>query len=79
MIPLWQQATRGLYDRLAADLKAAEAKGSMPAEVLEETRRLLDLVRVDGSWGVHNPRYTQQLLERARERLGAAGATWGSP
>jgi hypothetical protein len=78
MIPLWQQATHALYDRLEADLKAAEAKGGVEPAVLADTRRLLELVRVDGSWGVHNPRYTQQLLERARQRL-AGDATGTAP
>lgn len=72
MIPLWQKTTHGLYDRLAAELSAAERDTGVPAEVLAETKRLLDLVRVDGSWGVHNPRYTQQLLEEARDRLASA-------
>ncbi len=81
MIPLWQKTTKSLFDEVAEDIRAAEAAG-MGAEVLDETRRLLDLIQADGSWGVHNPKYTQQLLERARDRLVAAQApkpTEGSP
>lgn len=73
MIPLWQKATHKLYDQSMADLLAAEA-GSPPADkdLLEEARKLLVLVKTDGSWGVHNPRYTQYLLQQAREKLARA-------
>ena len=27
---------------------------------------LLELVEADGSWGVHNPKYTESLIEKAR-------------
>lgn len=72
MIPLWQKTTRSLYDRLEADLNSAQAEPNADADTLESTRKLLRLIRVDGSWGVHNPRYTQQLLEQARDKLAAA-------
>ncbi len=77
MIPLWQNTTRSLHEKVSADLKAAEAELSGDAsksEVLEHVRKLLEQVRVDGSWGVHNPRYTQKLLQEARETLVAARA-----
>lgn len=71
MIPLWQKTTRALCEEVEAELKAAEAGETRVAtpEAIEEARRILNLVRVDGSWGVHNPKYTQQLLESARDRL----------
>lgn len=71
MIPLWQGSTKKIYDEVlgllpdemdpwADDCPEAKAR-------LIEVQRLLELVRVDGSWGVHNPLYTQDLIERARE------------
>ncbi len=73
MIPLWQKSTRKLYDQLAQDfLDAQDAKPAADPQLLAQTRKMLDLVRVDGSWGVHNPRYTQQLLQNARESLAKA-------
>lgn len=73
MIPLWQKSTRKLYDQLAQDfLTAQEATPRADPHLLAQTRKMLDLVRVDGSWGVHNPRYTQQLLQNARESLAKA-------
>jgi nitrate/TMAO reductase-like tetraheme cytochrome c subunit len=69
LIPLWQRSARELYDEVAALLPPEPATPQA-----REARRLLDLVRVDGSWGVHNPRYTQQLLEQARAMLLGAAA-----
>lgn len=76
MIPLWQNAARGLYERALAELEALDAEllDDRALGRLAEARSLLDTVRMDGSWGVHNPRYTQQLLERARDAIAAAGA-----
>ncbi len=74
MVPLWQRTTHSLYDQLSTDLKAAEKDITSPEGIamLQEAKKLHDLVRVDGSWGVHNPRYTQQVLEQARNKLAAA-------
>jgi hypothetical protein len=72
MVPLWQRTTHSLYDQVEADLKNFESSTD-PATtaVVAEVQRLLAAVRLDGSWGVHNPRYTQHLLEQAREKLAA--------
>lgn len=73
MIPLWQKTTHSLYDQVEAALKDIESDQSPETiQLVEETRKLLDTVRLDGSWGVHNPRYTQRLLEEAREKIKAA-------
>jgi nitrate/TMAO reductase-like tetraheme cytochrome c subunit len=71
MIPLWQKGTRALFDQLTADVAAAQAAGA-DEKLLAPAREVLQLIRVDGSWGVHNPRYTQQLLEEARAALAQA-------
>jgi nitrate/TMAO reductase-like tetraheme cytochrome c subunit len=74
MIPLWQNSTRGLHEQVVREIeKAAGAPLEPPALALvDEAKSLAELVRMDGSWGVHNPRYTQQLLEQAREKVRAA-------
>jgi hypothetical protein len=71
MVPLWQKTAHTLYDQVADGLKAtrAEQPGESAAPALAEVQTILEMVKVDGSWGVHNPRYTQQLLEQARDRL----------
>lgn len=68
MIPLWQKSTRSMYDELEASLSTAEMEG-LDTAVVAKVRSLLTTVRVDGSWGVHNPRRTQHLLEEARDAL----------
>ena len=82
MIPLWQKTTRTLYDGIEADLKAAEAGADAQGRAADfaRVRALLTQVRVDGSWGVHNPRYVQQLLQEARQTLsGTRPAASGGP
>lgn len=84
MIPMWQNSTRTLFDRVAARLDMIDRDGLTPdAETrVRQATELLELVRLDGSWGVHNPEYTQQLLERALGKVtevinGATGAAAG--
>lgn len=70
MVPMWQRSTREMYDSVLALMPAdPPVNGSESAKLIEEARQLLELVRVDGSWGVHNPKYTQSLLEQAREKI----------
>lgn len=71
MIPLWQKATHTLHDAIDADLKAAIAAG-VPESSLTNAQTILTRVRTDGSWGVHNPRYTQQLLDQAKREINEA-------
>jgi nitrate/TMAO reductase-like tetraheme cytochrome c subunit len=81
MIGLWQRTTRELYDE-AIDLLPVPDRdwtGGDPeaAEAVRRAEQLLEQVRLDGSWGVHNPEYTQKLIEQARELLVDAGALGG--
>lgn len=76
MVPLWQKATRSLYDQVSADLEQARGSGVSPA-TLTEVEALLRTIKSDGSWGVHNPRFAQQTLEHARELLRGGGAASG--
>ena len=71
MIPLWQTTTKDLYARAQADLEArrAETLTARGDRLAGEAESLMNLVVVDGSWGVHNPSYTQGLLERALAKL----------
>ncbi len=68
MVPLWQTATRKLYDAAQTEWVAANTPGA-DEKTLAEVRSILDLIKTDGSWGVHNPRRTQQMLEEARAKL----------
>jgi nitrate/TMAO reductase-like tetraheme cytochrome c subunit len=69
MIPLWQKNTHALYDSVVADVPSTQPSDERSRELVAEARRLIDVVRLDGSWGVHNPRYTQDLLGQARAKL----------
>ena len=73
MIPMWQRGARELYDQAMQLMPSAENPWNADCpEVqpkIDEAGRLLELVRLDGSWGVHNPLYTQDLIEQARRRL----------
>jgi nitrate/TMAO reductase-like tetraheme cytochrome c subunit len=70
MVPRWQGDTHALYDQIETQLKELKPSpdGTLKGAAAE-ARALLDMVRNDSSWGVHNPRYTQQILERAREKV----------
>jgi nitrate/TMAO reductase-like tetraheme cytochrome c subunit len=69
MIPLWQRTTRDLYTTVFELYKATRVEGEAARVRVAEARELLEIVRLDGSWGVHNPGYTQSLIEHAREKL----------
>jgi len=76
MVPLWQKNTRQLYDSVAQLMvsQPTPAKSAEAQKLTTEAQRLLEVVRLDGSWGVHNPRYTQFLLEQAKAKLVQAAA-----
>ncbi len=89
MITMWQRDTRALFDRAAALLEGLDSDAELSPEarrLRDQARELLDLVRVDGSWGVHNPRYTAHLMEVAIGNLleaqrvsGASGPEGATP
>lgn len=70
MVPLWQNATRKMYDQARTDLAAVTAARPGNPEA-ERVKSILDQVEADGSWGVHNPVRTKALLEEARSALAA--------
>jgi nitrate/TMAO reductase-like tetraheme cytochrome c subunit len=71
MIPLWQNNTKGLYEQVERMLPEPSRTVTDPRaeRLVAEARQLLALVRLDGSWGVHNPQYTERLLKQARGKL----------
>jgi nitrate/TMAO reductase-like tetraheme cytochrome c subunit len=83
MVPLWQKNTRSLYESVARMLPdpAKPAASAQAGRLIAEARQLLALVRQDGSWGVHNPQYTQKLIELARAKVleASAGDTAPAP
>ena len=70
LIPMWQKNTRELYQSVSKLLEAAPENAEGEAgRLIAEARKLLRLIQLDGSWGAHNPRYTQKLIMDAREKL----------
>ena len=85
MIPLWQKNTRTLYENVERMLPDASEPLPSPhaGQLVRDARHLLTLVRLDGRWGVHNPPYTQKLIEQARDKIleatGQAAVLSGPP
>lgn len=77
-IPFWQEQTKALHvkiraraDRLQERAQRATDK-ELAARMLEKYNRarvLLDAVEADGSWGVHNLKYTEAMLLKAKDIL----------
>lgn len=74
LVTLWQKTTHTMFDALTTELSEADGQvqGDDAHRLIEEARHIQDLIKVDGSWGVHNPKYTQQLLEQARQKIAEA-------
>ena len=74
MIPLWQKNTHALYDNVVRMLPDPAKPTANPkaGQLVAQARHLLELVKMDGSWGVHNPPYTQKLIEQAKDKLSEA-------
>lgn len=73
-IPFWQKRTKELHKQISDDLDMFQdrldmagdsAKAQKLREQIGQARRLLDSVESDGSWGVHNLKYTESLLLKA--------------
>lgn len=75
-IPYWQGRIRKLYDQIVdradrleeraqRDTDAQSAQKSL--DRVKQARSILDAVANDGSWGVHNFKYTESMLLKANE------------
>jgi len=70
MIPMWQKDARYFYKRVEEGITPLQgSKDPHVVELIGEARKILDVIRLDGSWGVHNPLYTKKLLDKANARL----------
>ncbi len=69
-VPFWQTRIKALYEQVEKKVKGLEelARAESRQEVgqrAQQARSLLDSIRYDGSWGVHNFKYTEALLLEA--------------
>ncbi|MDH4202817.1 MAG: NapC/NirT family cytochrome c [Phycisphaerae bacterium] len=76
-IPFWQKNIKELYQQLLEQAQAVERKlPGFDKESLKtaqdkfaRARSILESVKADGSWGVHNLKYTESLLLDAKQIL----------
>jgi cytochrome c nitrite reductase small subunit len=77
-IPFWQGKIRGLYDKIGARVDKLEQLAQLETDQqlaqkskdrASQARAILEAVSNDGSWGVHNFKYTEAMLLKANEML----------
>jgi len=76
-IPFWQKNIKELYQQVLQEADSVEKRialgggGNVKADAqrLGEVRSILESVRSDGSWGVHNLKYTEAMLLKAKALL----------
>ena len=80
-IPFWQGKIRGLYDKIGARVDKLEQLAQLETNQqlaqkskgrARQARAILESVANDGSWGVHNFKYTEAMLLKANEIVSAA-------
>ena len=78
-IPFWQESIKKLHGRLSQRLDELETlleavaeadRAKKLKEAIARARELLDSVEADGSWGVHNLKYTEAILLKAGKIIG---------
>lgn len=78
LIPLWQNSTKGKYSSVAKSLNQVESmlgetksskKKDQAYNLYQKAKNNLELVKGDGSWGVHNAGYAGALLDKAKQYL----------
>ncbi len=75
-IPLWQRNIKELYEKVSckvdklqerAQLETDEQLAQEFQDKVKQARSILESVASDGSWGVHNLKYTEAILLKAKE------------
>lgn len=73
-VPFWQGRIKALYEQVERRVKASETlavaqthegRAQEIDQRVRQARSILDSIRFDGSWGVHNFKYTEALLLEA--------------
>jgi nitrate/TMAO reductase-like tetraheme cytochrome c subunit len=75
-IPFWQGKIKGRYEQVSQKLDKLEEKAKLETDEtiarklnykVKQARSILDSVLFDGSWGVHNLKYTEAMLLKANK------------
>lgn len=81
-VPFWQETVKRLYEQVERKVKESEALVAADtntehaqelARRVGQARSILDSIRLDGSWGVHNFKYTETLLLEADKMVSRGG------
>jgi len=69
-VPFWQSRIKALYERVDRRVKQSEELAQAQTDPerrrgAQQARSVLDSISADGSWGVHNFKYTEALLLEA--------------
>ena len=77
-VPFWQKKIKALYEQINSKLDKLEERARFEsneqlAQKLSDragqARSILDSVSSDGSWGVHNLKYTEAMLLKANKMI----------
>jgi len=77
-IPFWQGKIKGLYEKISQAVNMLEQRVGLETDEqlaqelqgkVKQVRSILESVSSDGSWGVHNFKYTEAMLLQANEVL----------
>jgi nitrate/TMAO reductase-like tetraheme cytochrome c subunit len=80
-IPFWQEKIKQLHGQVSnrlektignIDYEADEKKAKEIKEKIAQAKDLVDSVEADGSWGVHNFKYSEAILLQANKIINAA-------
>jgi hypothetical protein len=75
-IPFWQGKIKGLYEQVGQKLDKLEEQAKLETDEtiaqklhkkVTQARSILESVSSDGSWGVHNLKYTEAMLLKANK------------
>jgi hypothetical protein len=77
-IPFWQEKVKNLYGQVSDKAESLEQRARLQGdqqaaehlyEKVRQARSVLETVSNDGSWGVHNFKYTEAILRKANAIL----------
>jgi nitrate/TMAO reductase-like tetraheme cytochrome c subunit len=73
-IPFWQNKIKTMHEETSRKLDRLKSRRTTTKlkESIDQAQSILDSISSDGSWGVHNFKYTEALLNRADEIVSGA-------
>jgi hypothetical protein len=73
-IPFWQNKIKAMHEEASRKLDRLKSRQatSRLKESIDQAQSILDSISSDGSWGVHNFKYTEAMLRRADEIVSSA-------